>query len=148
MTDTADPYTVLDIDRDADAEQIRRAFRRLISRSHPDRSRDADAADRAAAIISAYRTLSDPERRRMVDRRQASRPMPAGAERRQAVRRAGDRTAAIRRHRPATLVRDTAWAAIAIAIVTQVLAPDIRAYRRDRADDRAIAAATALPPAP
>ncbi|KAG6382637.1 hypothetical protein SASPL_157689 [Salvia splendens] len=86
MSDTADPYVVLDIDRGADAEQIRQAFRRLIARAHPDRSRDANAADAAAAIISAYRTLSDPERRRMVDRTHHSRPVPPGAERRQTPR--------------------------------------------------------------
>lgn len=145
MTDTADPYTVLDIDRGADAEQIKRAFRRMIARSHPDRSRDADAADRAAAIISAYRTLSDPERRRMVDRRRDRRPIPPGAERRQATRRTADRVAQTRQRNLAMLVRDTAAAAIAIVLVAYLLAPDLRAYQRDHGDGRAIAAVAAQP---
>lgn len=145
MTDTADPYTVLGIDRGADADQIKRAFRRMIARSHPDRSRDADAADRAAAIISAYRTLSDPERRRMVDRRRDRRPVPPGAERRQAVRRAADRAVLTRQRNVAMLVRDTATAAIAVVLVAYLLAPDFRAYQRDHRDGRAIAAVTARP---
>lgn len=141
MTDTADPYTVLDIDRGADAEQIKRAFRRMIAHSHPDRSRDADAADRAAAIISAYRTLSDPERRRMVDRRRDRHPIPPGAERRKTVRRA-----ALSRQRSLTmLVRDTAAVAIAVVLVAYLLAPDFRAYQRDRRDGKAIAAVAGAP---
>lgn len=145
MTDTADPYTVLDIDRGADADQIKRAFRRMIARSHPDRSRDADAADRAAAIISAYRTLSDPERRRMVDRRRDRHPVPPGAERRQTVRRAADRAALSRQRNLTMLVRDTAAAAIAVVLVAYLLAPDFRAYQRDHRDGKAIAAVAAVP---
>lgn len=143
MSDTADPYTVLDIDRGADAEQIRQAFRRLIARAHPDRSRDADAADRAAAIISAYRTLSDPERRRRVDRRQRQQPMQAGTDRRHTVRRAEDRAEPARHRRSALLLRDGASVAVALAIVAYALAPDLRAYQRDHADGAAIAAVTA-----
>jgi len=142
MSDTADPYVVLGIDRGADAEQIRQAFRRLIARVHPDRSRDANAADRAAAIISAYRTLSDPERRRKVDRRQNHRPMPAGVERRRTVRRAADRAKQGNQGWAVPWARDTVSAAAAIALVGYMLAPDIRAYQRDRSNERVIAAVT------
>ncbi|KQN76191.1 J domain-containing protein [Sphingomonas sp. Leaf62] len=145
MTDTADPYTVLDIDRGADPDQIKRAFRRMIARWHPDRSCDADAADRAAAIISAYRTLSDPERRRIADRRNVMRPMPPGTERRQSVRRTSDRAAVSRSRYRAVRVRDGASAAVALALVAYVLSPDIRAYQRDRGDGAAIAAAVIGP---
>lgn len=144
MTDTADPYTVLDIDRGADPDQIKRAFRRMIAQWHPDRSRDTDAADRAAAIISAYRTLSDPERRRMVDRRQTIRPMPSGTDRRQTVRRTADRAAVSRSPCPTVRVRDGASAAVAFALIAYVLSPDIRAYQRDRGDGAAVAAATVI----
>lgn len=146
MTDTADPYTILDIDRGADPDQIRRAFRRMIAQWHPDRSRDADAADRAAAIISAYRTLSDPERRRIVDRRQTIRPMSPGTERRQTVRRAADRAAMPRLQYPTVRVRDGASAAVAFALIAYVLSPDIRAWQRDRGDGAAVAAATVIGP--
>lgn len=146
MTDIADPYTVLDVDRGADADQIRRAFRRLIAQSHPDRSRAADAADRTAAIVSAYRVLSDPERRRQHDRRQSARQILSGADRRRAVRRAEDRSSPVRSRQPALLVRDTAWAAIAIAIVAHAVGPDVRAYQRDHRTGKAIA--TAVPHAP
>jgi curved DNA-binding protein CbpA len=146
MSDTADPYVVLDIDRGADAEQIRQAFRRLIARAHPDRSRDANAADRAAAIISAYRTLSDPERRRMVDRRHHQRPVPPGAERRQTVRRASDRAVRSGEWRTASLIRDAGLTAAAVTLVGCFLAPDIRAHHRNWSDDKAIATVTAASP--
>lgn len=146
MSDTADPYVVLDVDRGADAEQIRQAFRRLIARAHPDRSRDANAADRAAAIISAYRTLSDPERRRMVDRRRQQRPMPPGADRRRTVRRAADRAVRPRGWQAASLLRDAVLAAVAVTLIAWVLAPDIRAHQRDWRNQKAIAAVTAASP--
>lgn len=52
---------------DVDADELHRQFIAVSSATHPDRFIDpleqADAADRAAAVNAAYRTLSDPERR-------------------------------------------------------------------------------------
>lgn len=59
------PYDVLGLDRGASEAQVRRAYRRLARRWHPDLNPgNADAARRYAAITDAFETLVDPQRRR------------------------------------------------------------------------------------
>ena len=61
-----DYYDVLGVGRDAGAEEIKRAYRQLARRYHPDISGD----DRAAAFLEvarAYEVLADPQRRRSYD---------------------------------------------------------------------------------
>ena len=61
-----DPYGALGLERDAPADEVRRAYRRAALRLHPDKSGgDAAAFQRATA---AYELLSDPERRAHFDR--------------------------------------------------------------------------------
>ena len=63
-----DLYIVLGVRRSASAEDIRRAYRRLARRYHPDiNPGDGEAAARFRDILSAYETLVDPERRRRYD---------------------------------------------------------------------------------
>ena len=63
-----DLYIVLGVRRSASAEDIRRAYRRLARRFHPDiNPGDGEAAARFRDILSAYETLVDPERRRRYD---------------------------------------------------------------------------------
>jgi molecular chaperone DnaJ len=59
------PYDVLGVAPSASQERIRAAYRALAQRYHPDRS--PGAADQMAEINAAYRQLSDPARRAMVD---------------------------------------------------------------------------------
>ena len=59
------PYEVLGVAPSAPQERIRDAYRALAQRYHPDRS--PGAADQMAEINAAYRQLSDPARRAMVD---------------------------------------------------------------------------------
>jgi len=60
-----DPYDVLEIDRDADAVSVRRAYQKLARRYHPDLyPGDPDAERRFLEVARAYRVLSDPELRR------------------------------------------------------------------------------------
>lgn len=63
-----DLYIVLGVQREATEVEIKRAYRRLARRLHPDiNPGDHDAADRFRQILHAYETLSDPDRRRRYD---------------------------------------------------------------------------------
>jgi curved DNA-binding protein len=68
VTTTRDPYEVLGVARDADADEIRRAYRALARSHHPDVSKEAGAEERFKEIGEAYAVLSDPERRAAFDR--------------------------------------------------------------------------------
>jgi DnaJ-class molecular chaperone len=61
-------YGVLGVERGSDEEAIRKAYRRLARRYHPDvNPGDAEAEERFKTISEAYAVLSDPERRRNYD---------------------------------------------------------------------------------
>jgi molecular chaperone DnaJ len=63
-----DFYERLSVQRDADVDDIKRAFKRLARRLHPDiNPGDRAAAVRFQAVVEAYETLTDPERRRRYD---------------------------------------------------------------------------------
>lgn len=62
-----DYYEVLDVPRDASADQIKKAFRRQARKYHPDVSTEPDAAERMSEINEANAVLSDPERRAAYD---------------------------------------------------------------------------------
>jgi molecular chaperone DnaJ len=61
-----DYYTILGVARDATAAAIKRAFRRLAKKYHPDMGRVV-AGDDFQALQAAYETLADAERRRRYD---------------------------------------------------------------------------------
>lgn len=66
--DYKDYYKVLGVKRDADAEEIRKAFRKLARQYHPDANPDDKAAEaRFKEISEAYEVLNDPEKRRKYD---------------------------------------------------------------------------------
>ena len=60
-----DYFKVLEVERGADADAIKRSFRRLARQYHPDvNPDDKDAEARFKEISEAYEVLSDPEKRR------------------------------------------------------------------------------------
>src|SRR3954469_20307869 len=63
-----DYYEALEVPRDASEEDIRRSYRKLARRYHPDVSKEPDAEDRFKEISEAYEVLRDPEKREKYDR--------------------------------------------------------------------------------
>ncbi|HSD59783.1 MAG TPA: DnaJ C-terminal domain-containing protein [Burkholderiales bacterium] len=62
-----DYYQTLGVTRDATAEDLKKAFRKLARKYHPDVSREADAEQRMREVNEAYAVLSDPEKRAAYD---------------------------------------------------------------------------------
>jgi curved DNA-binding protein len=63
-----DYYAVLGVSPDADQDAIRRAYRKLARKYHPDLNSDADAEERFKELGEAHEVLSDPEKRERYDR--------------------------------------------------------------------------------
>ena len=68
MEDRANYYVLLGVKRKASAEEIKRAYRKLVFRYHPDRNpNDQEAADKLKQIMEAYDVLSNTEKRTLYD---------------------------------------------------------------------------------
>ncbi len=64
-----DYYQILGVDRNATQDQIRKAFRKLAAKYHPDRNPgDKHAEEMFKQINEAHEVLSDPEKRKLYDR--------------------------------------------------------------------------------
>lgn len=63
-----DYYETLGVVRDADADAIKQAYRRLARKFHPDVSSETDAEERFKEVKEAYEVLKDPEKRSAYDR--------------------------------------------------------------------------------
>ncbi len=68
MAETLDYYELLGVARDADAETLKKAYRKQALQYHPDRNSEPGAEDRFKQINAAYAVLSDPDKRAHYDR--------------------------------------------------------------------------------
>lgn len=65
--DFKDYYTVMGVERDASQDEIKRAYRKLARKYHPDVSKEPDAEVRFKEVGEAYEALKDPEKRAAYD---------------------------------------------------------------------------------
>ncbi len=67
MEPFSDYYAVLGVDTNTSPEVMKKAFKQLALQYHPDVYKGADAEEKVREILLAYKTLTDPERRRIYD---------------------------------------------------------------------------------
>ncbi|WP_461463324.1 molecular chaperone DnaJ [Methanobrevibacter sp.] len=68
MADKRDYYDILGVDKSADDKEIKKAYRKLAMKYHPDVSDSEDATEKFKEISEAYAVLSDSEKRSKYDR--------------------------------------------------------------------------------
>ena len=68
MAEKRDYYEVLGVDRNASAEEIKKAYRSLARKLHPDVNKAPDAEERFKEVKEAYDVLSDEQKRAQYDR--------------------------------------------------------------------------------
>ncbi len=68
MTNKRDYYEILGVKRDASADEMKKAYRRLAMKYHPDKNKSPDAEEKFKELSEAYGVLSDETKRRQYDR--------------------------------------------------------------------------------
>jgi curved DNA-binding protein len=75
-----DYYKTLGVSRDATAEEIKKAYRRLARKYHPDVSKETDAEQKMKEVNEANAVLSDPEKRAAYDQLGQGRGFQPGSD--------------------------------------------------------------------
>ena len=67
MAEKRDYYEVLGVSKTASKDEIKKAYRKLSKKYHPDINKEADAEDKFKEISDAYEVLSDEQKRAAYD---------------------------------------------------------------------------------
>src|SRR6476659_9752643 len=68
MAQTKDYYSVLGVSASASQDEVKKQYRKLAAKHHPDKNpNDPKAAERFKEISEAYQVLGDPEKRKQYD---------------------------------------------------------------------------------
>ncbi|ABE52229.1 molecular chaperone DnaJ [Methanococcoides burtonii] len=68
MSTTRDYYEILGVSKDASDTELKKAYRKLAMKFHPDKNKEADAEEKFKEISEAYAVLSDAEKKAQYDR--------------------------------------------------------------------------------
>ena len=69
-----DYYAILEVDKDASSDEIRKAFQQKARKLHPDVNKAPDAEERFKEVSEAYAVLSDPDKRKRYDAMRSGSP--------------------------------------------------------------------------
>ncbi|EJE98653.1 chaperone DnaJ, partial [Liquorilactobacillus mali KCTC 3596 = DSM 20444] len=67
MAEIRNPYEVLGVSKDASAADIKKAYRKLSKKYHPDLNKEPGAEEKFKEINEAYEILSDPQKKAQFD---------------------------------------------------------------------------------
>jgi molecular chaperone DnaJ len=62
-----DPYKILGVSREASADEVKKAYKRLARKYHPDLNKEPSAEEKFKELNSAFEVLGNPDKRKMYD---------------------------------------------------------------------------------